>query len=57
MTERQWELYRRSVVERMPESDYKQAALAGIKHRLLSLDYIEAYSSQQRRRSDVPEFS
>jgi hypothetical protein len=27
--ERQWELYRRSVAERMPDSDYKAAVLAG----------------------------
>ena len=28
--ERQWELYRRSVAEGMPDSDYKTAVLAGI---------------------------
>ena len=42
MTERQWELYRLSVVERMPESDYKTAVLAGIAHRLKMLDRLEA---------------
>jgi hypothetical protein len=40
--ERQWELYRRSVAEGMPDSDYKQAVLAGIDHALMRLDSIEA---------------
>jgi hypothetical protein len=40
--ERQWELYRRSVVERMPDSDYKTAVIAGIDHALMRLDSIEA---------------
>jgi hypothetical protein len=40
--ERQWELYRRSVAEGMPESDYKAAVLAGIEHALMRLDSIEA---------------
>ena len=30
--ERQWELYRRSVVEGMPDSDYKAAVLAGLSY-------------------------
>ena len=41
MTERQWELYRLSVVEKMPESDYKTAVLAGIAHKLTMLDRME----------------
>ena len=40
--ERQWELYRRSVAEGMPDSDYKAAVLAGIAHTLSRLDSIEA---------------
>ena len=40
--ERQWELYRRSVAERMPDSEYKTAVLAGIAHHLMRLDSIEA---------------
>ena len=40
--ERQWELYRRSVAEGMPDSDYKAAVLAGIAHALSRLDSIEA---------------
>jgi hypothetical protein len=39
--ERQWELYRRSVAEGMPDSDYKAAVLAGIAHALSRLDSIE----------------
>jgi hypothetical protein len=42
--ERRWELYRRSVIERMPESDYKTAVLAGIAHKLMTLDRLEAGS-------------
>ena len=42
MTERQWELYRRSVIEKMPDSDYKTAVLAGIAYKLMMLDRIEA---------------
>jgi hypothetical protein len=45
MTERQWELYRLSVVERMPDSDYKTAALAGIAHKLEMPDRTEAAQS------------
>jgi hypothetical protein len=44
--ERQWELYRRSVAEGMPDSDYKAAVLAGIAHALSRLDSIE--DSQRR---------
>ena len=44
--ERQWEIYRRSVAEGMPDSDYKKAVLAGIAHALMRLDSIEASRSQ-----------
>ena len=44
--ERQWELYRRSVAEGMPDSDYKAAVLAGIAHALSRLDSIEADRSR-----------
>jgi hypothetical protein len=43
--ERQWEIYRRSVAEKMPDSDYKKAVLAGIAHALMRLDSIEASQS------------
>ena len=36
--ERQWDLYRRSVAEGMPDSEYKTAVLAGIEHTLMRLD-------------------
>jgi hypothetical protein len=39
--ERQWALYRRSVAQGMPDSDYKKAVLAGIAHELMRLDSIE----------------
>lgn len=48
--ERQWELYRRSVIERMPDSDYKTAVLAAIEHRLMMLDRVEAASLEYRHR-------
>lgn len=38
MNERQWELYRLSVVERWSESPYKKAVSAAIKHKLTVLD-------------------
>lgn len=47
--ERQWELYRRSVAEGMPDSDYKAAVLAGIEHTLMRLDSIE---DSRRRPAD-----
>jgi hypothetical protein len=31
---RQWELYRQSVAKGMPDSDYKEAVLAGIARKL-----------------------
>ena len=37
MTERQWELYRLSVVEEWPESPHKAAVVAAIKHKLMTL--------------------
>ena len=41
--ERQWELYRRSVVQGMPDSHYRTAVLAGIAHELGKLDSIETF--------------
>lgn len=40
--ERQWERYLLSVAEGMPNSEYKEAGLAGIAHALMRLDSIEA---------------
>jgi hypothetical protein len=37
MNERQWELYRLSVVEKWPESPYKRAVSVAIEHKLMVL--------------------
>jgi hypothetical protein len=37
MTERQWELYRLSVVDEWPESPHKAAVIGAIKHKLMIL--------------------
>ena len=42
MTERDWELYRLSVVERMPDSALKIGTIAGIKHKLRQIDVHES---------------
>jgi len=41
MTERDWELYRLSVVEHLPEGPYKDAIISGISHKLFLLDQLE----------------
>ena len=38
MNERQWELYRLSVVETWSESPYKKAVYAAIQHKLMVLE-------------------
>jgi hypothetical protein len=53
MTERQWELYRRSVVEKQPDSEYKTSVLSSINRKLEMLDYMESFSPHRRRRSDT----
>jgi hypothetical protein len=53
MTERQWELYRRSVVERQPESEYRTSVLSSINRKLAMLDYMESFSPRRRRRTDT----
>ncbi len=40
MTERDWELYRLSVVEQLPEGTYKDTLIAGIKFKLSLLDQM-----------------
>jgi hypothetical protein len=42
MSERQWELYRLSVLETWPDSPLKAAIIAGIQHKLAAIDYAEA---------------
>jgi hypothetical protein len=45
MTERQWELYRLSVIERLRDSPYKIAVLDGIRNRLKMIEMKEASAS------------
>jgi hypothetical protein len=45
MNERQWELYRLSVVEEWPGSSYKAAVIEAIKHKLMILDLQEKAST------------
>jgi hypothetical protein len=44
MTERQWELYRLSVVKETPESPRKAAVIRAIEHKLMTLDLQEKAS-------------
>jgi hypothetical protein len=41
MNERQWEFYRLSVVEGLPDSPLKRALLGAIQHKLTTLDSFE----------------
>jgi hypothetical protein len=54
MTERQWELYRLSVVDEWPESPYKAAVIGAIKHKLMILALQEKESI---RVPDTPTFT
>jgi hypothetical protein len=49
MKERDWELYRLSVVERQPESTHKDSVIAGIKHKLKLLDHARALNDTKVR--------
>jgi hypothetical protein len=42
MTLRQWELYRLSVIEHLPDSPYKTAVIHGIRHKLKVMAMEEA---------------
>jgi hypothetical protein len=48
MTERQWELYRLSVVKEAPESPLTAALISAIEHKLMTIDF-EEHTSRQRR--------
>jgi len=48
MTERDWELYRLSVAESMPDSPYKLAVIEGIRHKLEMLAQVEPVRKQAR---------
>jgi len=55
MNERQWELYRLSVVETWSESPYKRAVSAAIKHKLMILGrHSAAARTPQNQYSAVP---
>jgi hypothetical protein len=45
VTERQWELYRLSVVEEWPESPHKAAVIGAIKHKLMIVAQEESAAS------------
>jgi hypothetical protein len=49
MTERQWELYRLSVVKEAPETPHTAALISAIEHKLMTLGLEETTS---RRRLD-----
>lgn len=42
MSERHWEMYRLSVIERIPDSPYKEAVIEAIRHKLRMLEMLEA---------------
>ena len=48
MTERDWELYRLSVAESMPDSPYKLAVIEGIRQKLEMLAQVEPARKQAR---------
>ena len=62
MTERQWELYRLSVVDDWQESLHKAAVIGAIKHKLMilalqekaSIDLPETPTSTEKQRKAAP---
>ena len=62
MTERQWELYRISVVEEWQESPHKAAVIGAIKHKLMilalqekeSIDLPDTHTSTAKPRNVTP---
>lgn len=62
MTERQWELYRLSVVDEWQESPHKAAVIGAIKHNLMilalqekaSIDLPDAPTSTEKQRKARP---
>jgi hypothetical protein len=53
MNERQWQLYRLSVVERWSESPYKKAVSASIEHKLRALRQHPAAGEQAESTLDI----
>jgi hypothetical protein len=62
MTERQWELYRLSVVDEWQESPHKAAVIGAIKHKLMilalqekaSIDLPDTPTSTEKQRKATP---
>jgi hypothetical protein len=54
MNERQWELYRLSVVETWSESPYKRAVSAAIEHKLMVLEHDTAAGMNPTRTPTSP---
>ena len=48
MSDHQWELYRLSVVETWPDSPYKAATIAGIRHKLATIEDTKAQIEKAR---------
>jgi hypothetical protein len=48
MTERQWELYRLSVMKAAAETPHKAAVIRAIEHKLMTLDLVEKSSLPER---------
>ena len=57
MNERQWELYRLSVVETWAESPYKKAVYASIEHKLMILEQDTASGINPTTRSTSRRYS
>ena len=57
MNERQWELYRLSVVETWSESPYKRAVSAAIQHKLMILGQHMAAGVDTATTSAFPRYS
>jgi hypothetical protein len=53
MTERDWELYRLSVVQQLPAGPYKDAIIGGIEHKLTLLDQQQL--TQATRQTEGPQ--
>lgn len=56
MNERQWELYRLSVVQRWSDSPYKRAVSAAIEHKLMVLDLEAALREEAKDGASAPNY-
>jgi hypothetical protein len=55
MNERQWELYRLSMVERWAQSPYKRAVMAAIQHKLMVLKQDDKTRERAKRQASAVE--